>query len=123
MSEQESPVVTDIESNEESVQPTTLHRGIGSLLGPVLCDIDKSVVAAHQSQQDLGKEIERLIAGKYTKTILNKLEVFADIAEPPRLQPALDTLADARKRMTVATKLMQQTQARIKRIQVALGKE
>ncbi|OAD66635.1 hypothetical protein PHYBLDRAFT_189219 [Phycomyces blakesleeanus NRRL 1555(-)] len=114
MSDKDSSVVANkVEPNEEPDQSNILPRGISSLLGPVLCDIDKSVVAAHQSQEDLGKEIERLIA---------ELEVFADIAEPPRLQPALDILADARKRLTVATKLMQQTQARIQRIQVALEK-
>ncbi|KAL0078256.1 hypothetical protein J3Q64DRAFT_1850886 [Phycomyces blakesleeanus] len=110
MSDKDSSVVANkVEPNEEPDQSNILPRGISSLLGPVLCDIDKSVVAAHQSQEDLGKEIEQL-------------EVFADIAEPPRLQPALDILADARKRLTVATKLMQQTQARIQRIQVALEK-
>ncbi|SAM07574.1 hypothetical protein [Absidia glauca] len=37
---------------------------IKSLLGPVVMDMDKNMIATQQSQQDLGQEIDRLIAGR-----------------------------------------------------------
>ncbi|KAG0182996.1 hypothetical protein DFQ29_000807 [Apophysomyces sp. BC1021] len=85
--------------------PETMSSGISSLLGSVAMDMDKAILETQQSQDNLGKEIERLIA---------------DIAEPPRLQPALEKLADARKRLTVANKLMQQTYTRVQRIQAQI---
>ncbi|ORZ02662.1 hypothetical protein BCR43DRAFT_481937 [Syncephalastrum racemosum] len=87
-------------------------QGITALLGPVVFDMDKAIIAAKQSQNDLGKEIERLIA---------ELELFTDIAEPPRLQPAMDKLNDARRRLQTANKAMQQTQARVDRIETQLA--
>ncbi|KAG0175618.1 hypothetical protein DFQ28_006619 [Apophysomyces sp. BC1034] len=91
--------------------PETMSSGISSLLGSVAMDMDKAILETQQSQDNLGKEIERLIA---------ELELFTDIAEPPRLQPALEKLADARKRLTVANKLMQQTYTRVQRIQAQI---
>lgn len=39
-------------------------KDIKSLLGPVVMDMDKNMIATQQSQQDLGQEIDRLIAGR-----------------------------------------------------------
>ncbi|KAI7863764.1 hypothetical protein BDF14DRAFT_1840826 [Spinellus fusiger] len=99
------PTETGIDSQER------VSHGVGSFLGSVLCDIDKSVIAVHQSQDELGKEIERIVT---------ELEEFNTMPEPPRLQPTLDKLVDARKRLTIAQKSMQQTQTRLQRLQVAL---
>ncbi|KAI8047358.1 uncharacterized protein B0P05DRAFT_592697 [Gilbertella persicaria] len=54
-----------------------MAQDFSSILGPTVTEIDKAMVSVQQSQQDLGKEIERLIA---------ELELFTDIAEPPQLQ-------------------------------------
>ncbi|KAI7858563.1 hypothetical protein BDC45DRAFT_531746 [Circinella umbellata] len=88
------------------------EQGIASLLTPVILDMDKAITATQQSQDELGKEIERLVA---------ELELFTEIAEPPRLQPALNKLTESRKRLALANKLMQQTQARVQRIESQLS--
>lgn len=54
------------------------------------------------------------------RVLFEELELFTDIAEPPRLQTALEKLSDARKRLTTANKLMQQTNARVQRIQTQI---
>ncbi|ORX45328.1 hypothetical protein DM01DRAFT_1340138 [Hesseltinella vesiculosa] len=90
----------------------TLANDISNLLGPIVIEMDKNIVATQQSQQELSQEIERLIA---------ELEVFSDIAEPPRLQPALDKLTEAKKKMANAIKLLQQTTRRMDAIQSSLG--
>jgi heat shock protein HspQ len=111
-------------------------KDIKTLLGPVVMDIDKNMIATQQSQQDLGQEIERLVAGKlfffYHCTLLIdqsidilyyvELEVFTDIAEPPKLQSALDKLMDAKKKLALSTKLLQQTHTRMERLENLLGK-
>ncbi|KAI8138050.1 hypothetical protein BJV82DRAFT_673990 [Fennellomyces sp. T-0311] len=91
---------------------TSSEQGITLLLAPVVADMDKAIAATQQSQEELGKEIERLVA---------ELELFTDIAEPPRLQPALAKLTESRKRLATANKLMQQTQARVQRIEAQLS--
>ncbi|KAI9317882.1 hypothetical protein BX666DRAFT_1932401 [Dichotomocladium elegans] len=88
-----------------------LAQGIESMLAPIVLGVDKAIMSAQQSQEDLGKEIERLVAD---------LELFNAVADPPRLQPALEKLADARKRLAMTNKLMQQTQTRVQRIQSRL---
>ncbi|KAI8060778.1 hypothetical protein BC940DRAFT_311307 [Gongronella butleri] len=95
----------------ESEHVKDLSNDIQHLLGPIVMDMDKNIVATQQSQAELSQEIERLIA---------ELEVFADVAEPPRLQPALDKLLDAKKKLTNATKLLQSTSQRMHRIESSL---
>lgn len=40
-----------------------LAQGFNSILGPAVLEIDKAMVSVQKSQADLGKEIERLVAG------------------------------------------------------------
>jgi hypothetical protein len=49
------------------------------------------------------------------------LELFSDIAEPPKLQMSMDKLTDAKKRLITANKLMQKTSERVQRIQEQLS--
>lgn len=49
-------------STDETTQQS-MAQGIASLLTPVVTDMDKAIVSAQKSQEDLGKEIERLITG------------------------------------------------------------
>lgn len=51
-------------STDETTQQS-MAQGIASLLTPVVTDMDKAIVSAQKSQEDLGKEIERLITGKH----------------------------------------------------------
>ncbi|KAI8374542.1 Snapin/Pallidin-domain-containing protein [Radiomyces spectabilis] len=99
-------------SIQEQDSANKMSNGIVGLLKPLVLDMDKAIVATQKSQEELSKEIERLIA---------ELELFADIAEPPKLHPALEKLGDARKRLTSANQLMQETQARVQRIQAQLA--
>ncbi|KAG2201437.1 hypothetical protein INT47_001486, partial [Mucor saturninus] len=85
-----------------------LTQGFNSILGPAVLEIDQAIVTVQKSQDDLGKEIERLVA---------ELELFTDIAEPPTLVPCLEKLLDAKKRLSSANKLMAQTNDRVERIQ------
>lgn len=110
-----------------------LTQGFNSILGPAVLEIDQAIVTVQKSQDDLGKEIERLVAGKKNKNNteqkkkashkINKkyhyveLELFTDIAEPPTLVPCLEKLLDAKKRLASANKLMAQTNDRVERIQ------
>ncbi|GAA5800376.1 hypothetical protein HPULCUR_005805 [Helicostylum pulchrum] len=87
-----------------------LTQGFNTILGPAVLEIDQAIVQVQKSQDDLGKEIERLVAGK-------PLELFTDIAEPPTLLPCLEKLVDAKKRLSVTNKLLAQTNERVERIQ------
>lgn len=116
-------------TNETTQQP--MAQGIASLLTPVVTDMDKAIVSAQKSQEDLGKEIERLITGKlddddcHGYTLMSfisflELEHFKDIAEPPQLHPALEKLTESKKKLASANKLMQQTQLRVQRMEAQL---
>ncbi|KAI9244216.1 hypothetical protein EDC94DRAFT_23876 [Helicostylum pulchrum] len=85
-----------------------LTQGFNTILGPAVLEIDQAIVQVQKSQDDLGKEIERLVA---------ELELFTDIAEPPTLLPCLEKLVDAKKRLSVTNKLLAQTNERVERIQ------
>lgn len=39
-------------------------QGFNTILGPAVLEIDQAIVQVQKSQDDLGKEIERLVAGK-----------------------------------------------------------
>ncbi|KAI9364773.1 Snapin/Pallidin/Snn1 [Pilaira anomala] len=85
-----------------------LSQGFNTIIGPAVLEIDQAIGQVQKSQDDLGKEIERLVA---------ELELFTDIAEPPTLLPCLEKLIDAKKRLTNTNKLLQQTNERVERIQ------
>ncbi|KAL1929723.1 hypothetical protein VTP01DRAFT_1861, partial [Rhizomucor pusillus] len=100
------------QQQEENDDTTcVMAQGILSILGPIVLDIDKAIAATKQSQSDLGSEIDKLV---------KDLEQSAKIVEPPRLQPVLEKLNNARRRLTAVNKMMHQTQARVQRIQERL---
>jgi hypothetical protein len=45
----------------------SLAQGFNSILGPAVIEIDQAIFSVQKSQDDLGKEIERLVAGKRKK--------------------------------------------------------
>ncbi|KAI7902602.1 Snapin/Pallidin/Snn1 [Cokeromyces recurvatus] len=89
----------------------SLAQGFESILGPTVLEIDKAIHSVKESQNELGKEIERLIA---------ELELFSEIAESPKLQPCLEKLVDAKKRLITTNTLMTKTNERVERIQKEL---
>lgn len=42
---------------------STLSQGFNSILGPAVTEIDQAIISVQKSQENLGKEIERLVAG------------------------------------------------------------
>ncbi|GAN05843.1 hypothetical protein MAM1_0103c05319 [Mucor ambiguus] len=80
------------------------HPGFNAVLGPAVLEIDQAILSVQKSQANLGKEIERLVA---------ELELFTDIAEPPKLQPCLEKLSDAKNRLSSTNKLLARTNERL----------
>lgn len=39
------------------------EQGFNAVLGPAVLEIDQAIVSVQKSQENLGKEIERLVAG------------------------------------------------------------
>lgn len=44
-----------------------LTQGFNTILGPAVLEIDSAIMTVQKSQDDLGKEIERLVAGTHSK--------------------------------------------------------
>ncbi|RUP18179.1 hypothetical protein BC936DRAFT_139388 [Jimgerdemannia flammicorona] len=76
--------------------------------------MDTRVVAVKQSQVELNKEIERLLA---------ELQLFLNNTEPPSLQPAIIKLANARRRLTNANNILKNVHERVERLYAQLGKK
>ncbi|KAI9485616.1 MAG: hypothetical protein EXX96DRAFT_14315 [Benjaminiella poitrasii] len=94
-----------------SIDNSALAQDFESILQPAVTKIDKAIQSVKTSQDELGNEIERLVA---------ELELFKDITEPPQLQPVLEKLLDAKKRLTNANMLMTKTKERVERTQKEL---
>ncbi|KAL7315166.1 hypothetical protein PS15m_006652 [Mucor circinelloides] len=94
----------------ETSIPTEQQQQLGfhAVLKPAVLEIDQAILSVQKSQANLGKEIERLVA---------ELELFTDIAEPPKLQPCLEKLLDAKNRLSLTNKLLARTNERVERIQ------
>ena len=45
----------------------SLAQDFSSLLGPAVSEIDRAITSVQASQESLGKEIDRMIAGKINK--------------------------------------------------------
>ncbi|CEP08140.1 hypothetical protein [Parasitella parasitica] len=87
---------------------TLTEPGFNAVLGPAVLEIDQAISSVQKSQENLGKEIERLVA---------ELELFTDIAEPPKLQPSLEKLVDTKNRLISTNKLLARTSERVERLQ------
>ncbi|CAO3645044.1 unnamed protein product [Cunninghamella blakesleeana] len=99
------------ENNHHQINDS-FKNDIKSIIGPLVLNIDKSIINTQQSQQELAEEIDRL-----TK----ELETFTDMAGPPQVQNALEKLAGAKKKLANSIQLLQQTNVRVDRIQEILN--
>ncbi|KAF1796475.1 hypothetical protein V8B55DRAFT_1470026 [Mucor lusitanicus] len=99
------------EPSTPTEQQQQQQPGFNAVLGPAVLEIDQAILSVQKSQANLGKEIERLVA---------ELELFTDIAEPPKLQPCLEKLFDAKNRLSSTNKLLARTNERVERIQSEL---
>ncbi|KAG2176772.1 hypothetical protein INT44_007436 [Umbelopsis vinacea] len=108
--------------------------GLLSVIQPVIYETDLRIVGVRQSQNELNKEIERLIAGKGLHTghmiktyranpVLNneELQLFSDITDPPALQASHTKLMTARKQLAHSNQLLQNVHNRITRMQDQLN--
>jgi len=110
--------------------------GLLSIIQPVIYETDLLIVGVRQSQNELNKEIERLIAGKVfvrgvwlkyesRKLILlfnnEELQLFSDITDPPALQASHTKLMTARKQLAHSNQLLQNVHNRITRMQEQLN--
>ncbi|CAO3665126.1 unnamed protein product [Umbelopsis ramanniana] len=86
--------------------------GLLSVIQPVIYETDLQIVGVRQSQNELNKEIERLIA---------ELQLFSDITDPPALQASHTKLMTARKQLAHSNQLLQNVHNRITRMQEQLN--
>lgn len=91
-----------------------MSEGFDKVVSSLMMTMDNAFQNTRKSQDELGKEIERLIA---------EVELFSDIAEPPKLQSSLDRLLECKRRLNMTNKMMQQTEDRVCRIQSELNKQ
>ncbi|CAG8578278.1 10666_t:CDS:2 [Paraglomus occultum] len=91
-----------------------LVEGIMALLSPIVQEMDTSIVSVKSSQEALSKEIERLLA---------ELQLFAEASEPSPIQPSVQKLMNARKRLTATNQTLKTVSDRIKKIYTQLNKE
>jgi hypothetical protein len=54
-----SQASTPTEQQQQQQQP-----GFNAVLGPAVLEIDQAILSVQKSQANLGKEIERLVAGR-----------------------------------------------------------
>ncbi|KAG1142907.1 hypothetical protein G6F37_000080 [Rhizopus arrhizus] len=92
----------------------SLPQDLRSLFGPVVLEIDQAIANVQTSQKELSQEMDKLIEG---------LDQFSDITEPPKLQPCLEKLMDSKKRLNSSQLLMQQVIERVERLQTHLSKQ
>ncbi|KAH8550927.1 Snapin/Pallidin-domain-containing protein [Umbelopsis sp. PMI_123] len=97
---------------EDSQAHSHVTDGLLSVIQPVIYETDLRIVGVRQSQNELNKEIERLIA---------ELQLFSDITDPPALQASHTKLMTARKQLAHSNQLLQNVHNRIVRMQEQLN--
>ncbi|CAG8560965.1 11398_t:CDS:2 [Scutellospora calospora] len=91
-------------------------KGLMTLLTPIIEEMDSRVVAVKSSQLELNKEIERLLA---------ELQLFVDTTEQPTIQPSIQKLISATKRLATTNVTLKTVHDRIDKMytQINKGKE
>ncbi|GES81350.1 SNARE-associated protein Snapin-like [Rhizophagus clarus] len=112
--ENNSNIETNIPDNEIKLDKEKFSKGIMTLLSPVIEEMDSRIVAVKASQKELSKEIERLLA---------ELQLFVEAAEPPPIQPSIQKLITARKKLTTTNQTLKTVHDRVERIHSQLSKE
>ncbi|CAG8453617.1 7911_t:CDS:2 [Acaulospora morrowiae] len=110
--------------NEDKAMPTTENsklssekekfaKGLSILLKPVIEEMDSRIVAVKNSQEELNKEIERLLA---------ELQLFVEAAKSPPIQPSIQKLMVARRKLANTNQTLKIVHDRIDRMHAQLGK-
>ncbi|KAF9937277.1 hypothetical protein BGZ65_001614 [Modicella reniformis] len=102
-----SEVQEQVQQQKDSAK---LADGIMSLLGPIIQEMDFNIVSVRKSQTELEKEIERLMA---------ELQLFMEsAAAPPEVEPAVQKLLKARRKIMTANTTLKAVQERVDRMQI-----
>ncbi|CAG8441382.1 3130_t:CDS:2 [Ambispora gerdemannii] len=97
-----------VDSNEvDELKKEKFARGILDLLTPIVQEMDSRIVAVKTSQRELNKEIERLLA---------ELQLFNEATEAPPIQPSLQKLINARKKLATTNQTLKIIYDRVERI-------
>ncbi|CAG8434086.1 5287_t:CDS:2 [Diversispora eburnea] len=89
-------------------------KGLSILLKPVIEEMDNRIVAVKTSQLELNKEIERLLA---------ELQLFVEATEAPPIQPSIQKLAVARRKLANTNQTLKIVHDRVDRMYAQLSKE
>ncbi|RHZ56065.1 hypothetical protein Glove_406g37 [Diversispora epigaea] len=89
-------------------------KGLSILLKPVIEEMDDRIVAVKTSQLELNKEIERLLA---------ELQIFVEATEAPPIQPSIQKLAVARRKLANTNQTLKIVHDRVDRMYAQLSKE
>ncbi|CAG8468955.1 36361_t:CDS:2 [Racocetra persica] len=88
-------------------------KGLMALLTPVIEEMDSRIVAVKSSQLELNKEIERLLA---------ELQLFVDATEQPSIQPSIQKLISATKKLATTNVTLKTVHYRVEKMYAQLGK-
>ncbi|KAG0213777.1 hypothetical protein B0O80DRAFT_493583 [Mortierella sp. GBAus27b] len=103
-----------LEQGQQPKDTTKVADGIMSLLGPIVQEMDFNIVSVRKSQTELEKEIERLMA---------ELQLFmASAAAPPEVEPAVQKLLKARRKIMAANTTLKAVQERVDRMSLQVEK-
>ncbi|RIA93926.1 Snapin/Pallidin-domain-containing protein [Glomus cerebriforme] len=104
----------NITDNDVNLDKEKFSKGLMTLLTPVIEEMDSRIVAVKASQKELNKEIERLLA---------ELQLFVEATESPPIQPSIQKLVTARKKLTTTNQTLKTVHDRIERMYAQLSKE
>ncbi|KAG9302693.1 hypothetical protein G9A89_005167 [Geosiphon pyriformis] len=99
--------------SSEETEKEKFEKGIMVLIAPIITEMDSRMAAVKTSQVELNKEIERLLA---------ELQLFNEATEPPPIQPAIQKLIKARKRLYNTNQILKTVQDRMERLFIQLNK-
>ncbi|CAG8643359.1 19799_t:CDS:2, partial [Cetraspora pellucida] len=88
-------------------------KGLMALLTPVIEEMDSRIVAVKSSQLELSKEIERLLA---------ELQLFVDATEQPSIQPSIQKLISATKKLVTTNVTLKTVHDRVEKMHAQLSK-
>ncbi|CAG8476410.1 4106_t:CDS:2 [Funneliformis caledonium] len=109
-----SAEIINSSDKDVSLDKEKFSKGLMTLLTPVIEEMDSRIVAVKASQTELNKEIERLYA---------ELQLFVEATESPPIQPSIQKLITARKKLTTTNQTLKTVHDRIERMHAQLGKE
>ncbi|RIB12280.1 hypothetical protein C2G38_2201073 [Gigaspora rosea] len=105
-----------MEPNErlDLIDKDKFSKGLMTLLTPVIEEMDSRIVAVKASQLELNKEIERLLA---------ELQLFVDATEQSTIQPSIQKLISATKKLATTNVTLKTVHDRVEKMYAQLGRD